>query len=188
MQHPCHAARAADRLRVWMCTFSTCSCTHTHRFSHTHTDAHLMHIQTQSTDTQRDIYGGSRSSSPSVCASLLVPMIGLIKQIMTGYKQWRLCFCIMSASVGTKWKPLWCFHPQSGRIAPMLFRLYLPHHSPPTSSLCPAQRVEPAQHHQRNITSLSSQPQVNSDWVPRSPWVVTECLTCLTRSYSARSK
>lgn len=161
------------------CVLSRLVLAHTHRFSHTHTDAHLMHIQTQSTDTQRDIYGGSRSSSPSVCAAILTPMIGLIKQIMTGYKQWRLCFCIMSASVGTKWKPLWCFHPQSGRIAPMLFRLYLPH--PPLHPLPPSaphsvwnqpnitRETLPLYHHSRKST-VTEYPEAPGWWL--SAWPV----------------
>lgn len=65
--------------------------------------------------------------------------------------------------------------PQSGRAGPATLQPLPP---------WPAQRVDPAWHHQRHITSLSSQSQVNSDWVPRSPWVVTECLTHLTQSYS----
>lgn len=56
------------------------------------------------------------------------------------------------------------FSPAEWPDSPHAFSsLFTPSPSPPTSSLCPAQRVEPAQHHQRNITSLSSQPQVNSD-------------------------
>lgn len=68
---------------------------------------------------------------------------------------------------------LWLLHP-------MLLSF-----NPPLSA--PAQCVDPARHRQRNITSSSSQSQVNSDWVPRIPWVVTEHLTCLTQSFSASS-
>lgn len=76
----------------------------------------------------------------------------------------KTLFCNMSMSVGTvaqQSATVLMFSSSEWAGTLMLFSFTPPLFIPFLPS--PTQRVDPARHRHRNITSLSSQPQVNSD-------------------------
>lgn len=150
--------------RLVLAHISQCSHTQTHNST-------CMHIQTQSTDTQQNeliIF--------AVClCTNVAPIIGLLSSLITRYKQWRLCPATW-LWVSAPWlgvKTVLVLSPSERFDSSMLFSF---HDLSPSSSLCPAQRVDPAQHRHRKIYLfiiaaasqqwLSTQKPLGGDWVP----------------------
>lgn len=85
----------------------------------------------------------------------------LIFKLWIYFKKLRLFLCNLCLWVSALWLKLWLSRSVLFSFTPPLVIPSLPP--------WPVQRVDPAWHHHRHITSLSSQSQVNSDWVPRGP-------------------
>lgn len=168
MQRPCHAAGVAAN-RQWFCPFlflnlflHVSQCLHTH--THTHTSTYMQY-KPRVPGTSN---GTRPSSSPFLC-----------QRYANFHEMWRF---LSRYGSGVDAGAL---RFGNGVDSSMLFSMGpVPLRPLPPSVPQRSVWIQPDIATDR-FTSLSSQPQVNSDWVPRSPWVVTECLTRLTQSYSA---